>query len=238
MGELVSMLMIFEDSDRSGFVSMIRAYYLNSGIHVLGANGNGNIINVYNRNRNLGKTLIYLDVIPNNAKTISLYNNLKKYFRNNDSVLVIPIVCSEELILRSFTSYRTDVWSDIINSNFSSVEKYYKDVIVKIAKCLDESSDYECNYYTHDCKCDCSVNSVIKKTYNIKQAMLVFNLPLRLVRADDIDAIPISIGCDILKSIEERFNTNMRDYLKNIGIDYANRNMYFISGRVQSMSDV
>lgn len=233
------MLMIFEDSNESTLVNLIRDYY-NGIVTVIGAHGSGKVRDVYNKQEKGQYALIYIDVVPDNYETIRTYNKLKKEFRDNNKVLIIPIVCSEYILLRSFTKYDMSVWDTIsledyssVGSNIRTAEQFYKGYIKQLGICIipDNHSTIDTGkYYRKDCDCECNITDINKLALCDKRRYLVYKLPLRFTM-DSSEEVSMLSACDIIHNIEMDFNCKMQDYLRYNNI--ANANMYFISDRVQ-----
>lgn len=185
------MIYVFEDK-KDDLLSKLFCKLYDSCIFVY-ADGNGNLVRIVedlliSSDDNI---LVYMDLIPDNINTVSIYKSLKRISRKNDFRLVVmPIVCAEYYFIKSLPEYLflsdkglkecinkeyykdSELIEDSDRKCVKNFEKYCKLILLKnVVDCVRHSrkdnSKYGC-YYEEDCLCDgcydfCKVYTAIEK---------------------------------------------------------------------------
>lgn len=240
------MWMIIEDSEESGFYKLAKEYYKDCmSVSVVHADGNGRLEGKYNEVAKGDYALLYIDVIPDNLVTLRLYNNLKKAFRKNHKVLIVPLVCSEFYLLSAFTGYRENLWDMlereypvssqelIMSSGALNAEDYYKKLLSRIDDCMipdKRAIGRVGKYYTGDCNCTCSLTNVSKLSLHTKACQFMLRLPLR-ISLGDVTGVSKAEACDIVNKLDAEFDKLMRKFITDRNVPISN--IYTISGRKQ-----
>lgn len=196
------MKMIFEDYKEVNISKILKYAYsedeCNSVIDFTG--GNGKVLD-YLENSSEDVIIAFVDIVPDNIKTIGVYKKCKKYSKESGKqIFVIPIPCIEyyavKALLRSddvdnavaevynYDKYRL-VKYNYRNRKLSlkSFEKYCKSVLYNYSSCLDVNG----KFYKVDCKCSKPLNLGIcnDKTRIYKAWSIIHKLPTFIVSKRD-----------------------------------------------------
>lgn len=172
---------IFEDNENTPSSILLRK--CSNGENIIFANGasrvRGTLEKVYNEEDYF---IVLYDLVPDNGMTIMLYRALKEAVNIYSNVVVIPIVCIEQIILRMLDDLgyltKTKITINLIDnlvSKFSwsnlteedkkeisgkSLEKVYKLILNnQLDKCFVNSNDTSKRvetgrFYKEDCACN------------------------------------------------------------------------------------
>lgn len=99
------MVLLFEDNENTPSSQLLKSCLYGKNIYF--SNGNHNLATVATELVNKGNSvIIFVDVLVNSIETKQIYNAISKKFKNNEHVLVLPIICIEYYILKMLCSHR------------------------------------------------------------------------------------------------------------------------------------
>ena len=138
---------VSEDNRRYSPVSIVdRVYGRNNTKYSM---GNGNLEDVIDRLLSFSneEIIVYVDVVPGNNETISVFFNLLRKYRDFSNVYIVPILCTEACLLDSLVKlgiqlnsvqigiltgtvpYKSTVYSDA-NTLEKALKLFYKHIDV------------------------------------------------------------------------------------------------------------
>lgn len=215
------MRIIFEDSDDSVMRLIIESVY-GADNEIIFANGSSKI------SRYVGDdTLIYYDLVPDNPSTALWYCRLDKLTKEYNNSIIIPVICSEYIILSAFCDNVLDIaniidkglYDSIIDKSkgITSVEKYYKYLLTNRDECMRIGTLDSRIFYHKSCPCG---KYGCDKRYSVsdKSDDLVCRLPV-FIPFKSKNNIEIVSAYSIKRSLENEY---MR--LVNIIADSCNWN--------------
>lgn len=177
------MRMIFEDSPKSALCKAVTAIYGGIVDDIIFVGGSGKL-----RSELRDDTIVYHDLVPDNANTSKSYKMTRRLANRRNNSVVIPVVCSEFVILSAFSDNVPDLSNIVLSGLYNSVpgitrsETYYKYLLGRERECLhdiqlDRNSDIESIFYKVDCPCGkCSFSTEYK--LSDKYDNLVCRLPV------------------------------------------------------------
>lgn len=194
MGVLSTMRIIFEDDNDSVLKNVIEHIYGDEN-DIIFSCGSSKIIKYVTDD-----TLVYYDLVPDNPSTAIWYRRIDALTRKYNNSMIIPVVCSEYIILKAFDVSVRDVseiidghmYESIINGKDGviNLEKYYKYVLSRCKECMHIGNLDSRRFYTNSCPCgvtDCSA------VYNLSDKIddLVCMLPVFIpfVSRNKIDTV-------------------------------------------------
>lgn len=183
--------LIFEDKESSNISKLIKYYYKNSDTHLEFTDGNQNLISHLEDIKDDDVTLVYIDVVPDNFRTIVVYRKCLKFINDHEiaNILVLPIPCIEYFIYSVFCVNIFNANTKMLNANnyknnlynsrnrkldVSSYEKYCKSLVNNTASCIGKDG----TFYLTDCMCKRPIDVCREYYLKKKAADFVLNLPL------------------------------------------------------------
>lgn len=137
--------------------------------------------------------IVYIDVAPDNYKTINAYMRLNMYYQNVKDIYVIPIPCIEYYIIKAYGNRdvneisqifagrhvkETDLVMKIQRGVYKSFEDYCKKVL---DHCMLPCQKKDGRFYTQDCLCNkplrgkgCTLASLESKAAGVIRKLPVF----------------------------------------------------------------
>lgn len=232
------MIYMFEDDERDPIPQLFQCSYdRQMSDCFIYTRGNGNIYNSVESliNNTDEQILVYLDTIPGNLDTRRIYVKLSALSRkNNYRVIVMPIIGSEYLFIRSVerenvilsqediricVELRPYFTSKMLKGEqerkyCTSYKKYCKLILKKESlDCIRNSEDNGANrhfrwYYSKDCGCEDVLKSCKDKTLQDKSAALLNSYPIipRGSKLDDLTKITIDGAWKIHRELVDVHN--------------------------------
>lgn len=237
------MQMIFEDSANSVLSRFLcRAYNCldaNNCNELYFCGGNTEIISKVREHCKENESyILFVDVVPDNFRTIALYRKVVKYCQEKSNIFVIPIPCIEYYVIKT--------WGDLNNNNvaevfighhvkdteltriqlrgvYKSFEKYCKMVV---EHCLLPCQKSKGRFYQEDCLCNHKLynHSCVQVGVKEKAMSLVLKLPVHIsfnseqdlgAKVSMVDLINIKEECtQLYYNIANDFKSN--GYIYNI----------------------
>lgn len=184
------MIYIFEDDERDPIPQLfMKSYNVIDSSKFVYTRGNGNIYKIVVSKLSAGDTIVvYLDTIPGNIESRTIYGQLLRLSRkNNKSIIVLPIFGAEYYFIKSISNKpvvldkssvdiciddRAYFGSSIIETQEDRkyckyYERFCKLILHKsVIDCVRNTKDNGSNkqfryYYTKDCKCETSLDICI-----------------------------------------------------------------------------
>lgn len=196
------MKMIFEDYKEVNISRILKYAYSESECDDIidFTGGNGKVLD-YLKNSNEDTIIAFVDVVPDNIKTINVYKKCKRYSKECDKqIFVIPIPCIEYCAVKALLRhdgidtavaevYEYDRYRQVKYNyrnrklSLKSFEKYCKSVLYNYSSCLDVNG----KFYNVDCKCSKSMNlDLCRDNTRIDKAWsIVHKLPTFIVSKRD-----------------------------------------------------
>ncbi|MDO5150612.1 MAG: hypothetical protein Q4D76_14675 [Oscillospiraceae bacterium] len=198
------MVLLFEDNPNTPSSRLFKSCLFGDNIYF--SNGNHNLAAVAANLANEGNSVIvFVDVSVNSIKTKMVYNALAKRFKDDEHILVLPIICIEYYILRmlcnhgflDFVQFQTKEMQSLLQ-NFvvditgepidKSLEKQYKHILSEIGNkkhCYINrmaNNGMRGRFYMCDCPCTESHCTDYKKaSIGYKAESLYSTLPVFFV---------------------------------------------------------
>lgn len=184
--------------------------------------GSGNLSKVIRRYINSDKEIfVYVDVVPDNINTLNIFSSLLVEFGNFKNVYILPVFCSEYIILRYLqdTVELDELYKSILNLkvnyklikefedcvNFekvckrilSLVEKDYRDLLKNVS--IRISIDFVLKYQYFD------GNDIMERYYSLKNCNNLECISFFIKQLDTLsNAIGISLNkCSSYKDIKK-----------------------------------
>lgn len=199
------MKIIMEDNGASGISLLFKSS--DFGSCFVFANGVGNLSSYIEQYLNIDDCIVvYMDVVLDNENSYIAYTNLKGLYEENDNVYIIPLFCSEFVMLSmlynnfyaDFNLSRLDkIFSETefdktVFKPFKSMEKCFKSFLGDLGgnkyNCLSNKNvefikGNEAAFYIKDCPCNsfCKADTSPINLYD-KGNLLYDYLPVRLRR--------------------------------------------------------
>ena len=147
----------------------------NCGCPLLGSKGNKKLVS---KMLELAQdTIVLIDVIPNNWKTVVLYDKVLKTARTMYNTYVIPILCIEYYFIHAFLGYiNVDTTAVLLFENYQKhTKKFCKSVLHSYSKCMRNDV-----FVSTDCVCMDKPFSLQCKDIplSVKKKKLFYSLPL------------------------------------------------------------
>lgn len=200
--------MVFEDSQYSRFVNIVKEVYTGTDVEVYGSSGGLLLFNkskdVYNERK--GIVFSYIDFVPNNKDTVESYitfcNNLIE-FQLCDRIALIPIPCAEYQILKVYDEITMGNDSIFKYSGNNTYEVFLKGVSNRV-DCFKKKNIAGCKFYTTDCIAkEHRHATLLDKKIRIVETLPVYmacSTPLRDISSSLINGIYNAINTCILIS--------------------------------------
>lgn len=183
------MYMVFEDNINSGPSKLILQVYTEEIAKF--ATGNMNVCEYLRDNRLLNNLLIYIDVSPDNNKTVEAYKRCTKWLLENNAVnsYVIPIPCIEYYIIDAFMPHELPEVQVVLKTmsynkcttncrgkelSLINYENYAKSVLEQYKPCFRKKEIF----YKYDCLCTRSKEDCTAISLKDKGRSLVLKLPM------------------------------------------------------------
>lgn len=212
------MIMLFEDKESSGISKMIKyAYSKFTNPRVVEfAGGNRNIVNCIRKlDDGVTTMFVYVDVMPGNIETVSVFNDTIDWVAENCSgnVYVLPIPCIEFYVISAFLDRKYKEVATVLDFNYyiqvpknhrgkelsrDNFESYCKPVINNYLGCLKSKGEF----YDTDCECNRRQDLCGSGDLYVKSWKLVGELPV-FVTSSKVD-IPISTKLADVSAIRNR----------------------------------
>lgn len=180
--------------------------------------------------------IIYIDVVPDNFKSIRAYIDLEEYCKLRSNICVIPIPCIEYYIIKVYGDKKvneivqifndryvkeTELVTKILRGKYKSFEKYCKKVL---DHCLLPCQKKDGRFYIEDCICGKQLFDIecISKTIVEKASAVITELPV-FVYSDKIQAVTQSVTYNDLIDIKNQciqlYYSIAKDFKNNGYID-------------------
>ncbi len=169
------MVLLFEDNKNTPSSQLLKSCLYGKNIYF--SNGNHNLATVATELVNKGNSvIIFVDVSVNSIETKKIYNVISKKFKNDEHVLVLPIICIEYYILKmlcshsflEFKVFQTEEIQSLLQSFVvditgesidKSLEKQYKHILSEIGNkkhCyINKTPNNTLRGQFYSCECPC-----------------------------------------------------------------------------------
>lgn len=178
---------VYEDAKGTPVSDLITHFYSNTPIIACFVGGVAAVRDYVLSKSTKDTYVLFMDVVPDNKQTCVEFRGTRRALRHYPDVFCIPIVCMEEIILRTFVKHHvSDPYTVIttvdykeLNASVKSLEKYYKYLLDEERDCMTLGNYRRCTrrqlFYKQDCSCpDC----VCRIPYEVKSRVLATSYPI------------------------------------------------------------
>lgn len=154
------MWILFEDSDCMPVSNLIRYAYKDTDVKLAFVGGSGSFLGFINENVKENEfAVIMFDLVPDNFQVIKCYRTLCTRIRHKRNIIVIPVLPSDQVVLKAFTNIDTNPEVILSNGIDMLLEKYYKHLLDNYSECMSlgrytDKTDKTAAFYKYDCLCD------------------------------------------------------------------------------------
>lgn len=181
------MWIVFEDKPDTVTAKFYEKAFEGTEVKVGFSGGGSNIFNYVQRYCGSDGVIAYHDTVPDNPDTAKSYKVQRKLLRDKSNVLLVPIVCSEFILLQC-AGYPLTLDNIVTNTDYEdgvkSAEQYCKYFIGTKVPICKATGKYAPNvegiekYYKVDCLCDDSHDECISDSVESKSMRAVRCLPV------------------------------------------------------------